>query len=776
MANENIKDTGYEFNGLNLQKEQNKVTELNNKIKNLTKQHEAEMANIKNEFETTIQNQKVKNLETLKQLTKKSLLDKIQLESMAEEKIHSLYLDYLAQRQDAEEKSRMEISQLALDSLKDENTEQAKYRQEGLKAVKASKKKELKELAELEKKIAEKIAKGEDAEAEKKEKKKREDRLKKEVDEETKLAEARAKAREKAERIQKTKGFGSAATSSAGSFANSALKAIQAAKNGSGNKGFAGIVDFAAGMAEALDSQIDTIAGYKSAIDTRLQGWTMSGTKGRLSNLARLTTSAGSYWDQINKEVTGFAGVTPYFKREALTNNISSMVDAGIAANVEQRAFLQTISDKIATTFNATNGTLLRLVRIQEQDTTAARLGMESSLTAFLNSMYETTEYMKDAASSVKTSLEESMALMTGSAAVGYEYQVQKWLGSMYSTGMNQNSVTSIASALGQLSAGQIEGITSGATGNLLVMAANKANLSVADILAQGLDESSTNKLMQAMVNYLGEIYNETKGSRVVQQQMASVYGLTASDLKAAASLSRSSSTVSKSSSNYAQSLSRLAYMASTMGLRTSQGELMSNSWSNLMYTLSSGIANNPALYATYKIGRLMNAAGAGTDLPDIKYLGTGVNLQTSVANLLEAGALGGSLLSGIGQMLINAGSGGLSPTMMLAGSGVLTNTGIHRGGSSGIINSSGITQSTSGMIGNSSSSDVQNATMQNAYDSGNATLEEQQDTSEDITIADVNDNVVLIYQLLQELTNGTSSIKVTVDLDTPSGFTSSLL
>ena len=102
------------------------------------------------------------------------------------------------------------------------------------------------------------------------------------------------------------------------------------------------------------------------------------------------------------------------------------MVDAGIAANVEQRAFLQTISDKIATTFSATNGTLLRLIRIQEQDTTAARLGMESSLTAFLNSMYETTEYMKDAATTVKASLEESMALMTGTAAVGYEYQVQK--------------------------------------------------------------------------------------------------------------------------------------------------------------------------------------------------------------------------------------------------------------------------------------------------------------------------------------------------------------
>ncbi len=102
------------------------------------------------------------------------------------------------------------------------------------------------------------------------------------------------------------------------------------------------------------------------------------------------------------------------------------MVDAGIAYNVEQRAFLSTIKDKIATTFNAFDGTLLRLVRIQQQDTTAARLGMESALTTFLNSMYETTEYMKGVADSVRSNLQETMSLMSATDAVGLEYEVQK--------------------------------------------------------------------------------------------------------------------------------------------------------------------------------------------------------------------------------------------------------------------------------------------------------------------------------------------------------------
>ena len=102
------------------------------------------------------------------------------------------------------------------------------------------------------------------------------------------------------------------------------------------------------------------------------------------------------------------------------------MVSQGIAFNVEQRATLDVMKDKIATTFEATNGTLLRLVRIQEQDTTAGRLGMESALTAFLNNMYQTTEYMEGIAKTVKGNLEEAMSLMTGENALSFEYQVQK--------------------------------------------------------------------------------------------------------------------------------------------------------------------------------------------------------------------------------------------------------------------------------------------------------------------------------------------------------------
>ena len=128
----------------------------------------------------------------------------------------------------------------------------------------------------------------------------------------------------------------------------------------------------------------------------------------------------------MTADITGIAGVSPLIKQSAIAERVASMVGQGIAFNVEQRAVLQELSGKIATTFDAANGTLLRLVKIQQQDTTAGRLGMESALTAFLNNMYETTEYMSNLAASVKGSLEEAMSLMTGENALSFEFQVQK--------------------------------------------------------------------------------------------------------------------------------------------------------------------------------------------------------------------------------------------------------------------------------------------------------------------------------------------------------------
>lgn len=142
---------------------------------------------------------------------------------------------------------------------------------------------------------------------------------------------------------------------------------------------------------------------------------------------------------------------------------------------------------------------------------------------------------------------------------------------------MSSDSVSSIATALGQISSGDISSLTGSGVGNLLVMAANAAGLPIADILQNGLTDSETNRLMKAMVEYLSEIADETKDSKVVQQQIAGVYGITASDLRAASNLSGSVGSISRNSLDYNGGLRQLKRMAGTMYSRTGVGELLGN-------------------------------------------------------------------------------------------------------------------------------------------------------------------------------------------------------
>ena len=440
------------------------------------------------------------------------------------------------------------------------------------------------------------------------------------------------------------------------------------------------------------------------------------------------------------------------------------MVSQGIAFNVEQRAALDVMKDKIATTFDAANGTLLRLVRIQEQDTTAGRLGMESALTAFLNNMYQTTEYMEGIAKTVKGNLEEAMSLMTGENALSFEYQVQKWLGSMYSVGMSQEAVQGLGGVLGKLASGQLDAITSGGQGNLVVMAANNAGLSVADILNNGLNSQTTNQLMDSVVDYLAKIYDQAGESKVIQQQLASVYGMTASDLRAAVNLSRSRSAVSKSGLSYNDAINRLYSMAGSMHKRASVSELLSNAFSNFQYTMSTGIANNPALYAIYSLGTLLQDTVGGINIPTFSVMGNMVDLETSVANLMMSGALAGGMLSGIGSMISAGGGGGITGRGILDALKVKGNNTVTRGTGVSLATTAGLSYSESGaMIGNNAGSDIQNKTMTDANDSSQAQLAEAVETTNETKLSEVYTEVVNIYQLLQDIANGSYTLSVDV-------------
>lgn len=442
-------------------------------------------------------------------------------------------------------------------------------------------------------------------------------------------------------------------------------------------------------LAAQLEKKIDDIASYKGAIDTRLQG----------SNSEKY---AGSYWDQLVRDMTSVGAVNPFFKQEDFAGNIKRLVEQGISFDLKQRAFLMTIQNKIANTFNVADGTLLRLIRIQQEDSTAGRLGMESALNSFLNNMYETTEYLNQVADSVRGSLEEMQALMTGAEAAEVEYQVQKWLGSLYSVGMSQNAVQGISDALGKIAAGQIEGLTNGGAGNLLIMAANDAGLSIADILTNGINSGDTNKLLQAAVNYLAELSDSAKDNKVVQQQLADVFGVKASDLRAATNLVLPGTTNSiyGNSMTYGNMLSQLSAMAGSMGSRTSMAEMMKNFWDNGQYTLAGSMASNPVSYFIYKMAKVVDDAAGGIDLPFLNVMGFGVDLNTTVSDLMRVAAVGSGILGSLGPLISGLGSS-FSGQAMLNKLGIGAGSGlpiVHRGGGgSGGVGAAGGTVSESG-------------------------------------------------------------------------------
>ena len=194
----------------------------------------------------------------------------------------------------------------------------------------------------------------------------------------------------------------------------------------------------------------------------------------------------------------------------------------------------------------------------------------------------------------------------------------------------------------------------------------------------------------------------------------------------------------------------------------------MGNAFDNFQYTMAAGIANNPALYAMYKIAGLFDAVAGGGAIPAFSVMGNMVDLETTVADLMRVGAMGGSILAGIGTMISSGGGGGITGSGILKAAGIYGNNFVTRGSGQGLQTTGGATVSESGsMIGNANGSDVQNATMTNATDSANAQLAEAVDSSEETKLSEVYAEVVEIYKLLQDVANG--GYTIAVDVKNPS-------
>lgn len=406
-------------------------------------------------------------------------------------------------------------------------------------------------------------------------------------------------------------------------------------------------------LSNKLDNVMSTYASYQTAINVRLQG-------------------TDKTFKSIDKMLSGSVGVSPFIKTQTMLDNVSNLVSQGIAYNIEQRAFLQTISENIATTFDAGNSALLRIVRIQQSDSTAARLGLEAQLTTLFNELYANTEYLTNKFDDTASSLIEASATMTNEQAIAFEYQVQKWLGAMYSLGFSDTTISNLANAIGFLGSGDVTSLTDSPINNLLVMATSRIGKSYADILTEGLDAETTNALLQSVLEYVQEIAQSTS-NQVARAQYADVFGLSMSDL--AASLHADVNSLSKYTMSYEDTIRELGSQMSQMNKRLNMASKLENVFDNLLFSLGSGIAESPTMYSIWKITSLIQEQTGGINIPAISVVGSGVDLNTTVENLVKLGVVGISTLGMIPDIIAGIG-GAINPASILSRLGIGTTAG----------------------------------------------------------------------------------------------------
>ena len=392
---------------------------------------------------------------------------------------------------------------------------------------------------------------------------------------------------------------------------------------------------------KAVDDAMDTMTQYTSAINARLQG---------------SDKSFQSALDMISTNLM-LSNITT---QKAVIQKLDELTQHGIVYNVEQRAFLQSITGEIVNKFDIANETLTRLIRLQQSDSTIARLGIEASLTKFLNSQFKDSSYLTGLRETVSSAIFEANSLLSREAASEFEFTVQKWLGSLYSVGVSSNLVNLLAQGIGYLGAGDITGLQSNtALFNLFAMASSRSQgKDLGTLLQDGLDASEANLLLKSAVEYLQEIA-ASSDTNVVRKVYGEIFGATVSDIQALTNLLPSeleTITAQQRSYNQLQQEVRdqIADISSPFSGRLTLAEQMKNILENVQFTTGAAIANNPFTYILYKGISAIEGATGGTPLPDISLFGTGVSLHTTIEQLTKTGIAGFALL---GKFLTSAGN-----------------------------------------------------------------------------------------------------------------------
>lgn len=486
----------------------------------------------------------------------------------------------------------------------------------------------------------------------------------------------------------------------------------------------------------SVEKYIGIYDQYMSGIEARIQG-------------------SGKTFQGMVSTISGAIGSSQYVSQVKVLEKLNSLVEQGIVYNVEQRAFLGTISEKIAKTFDVANGTLLQLIRIQQADSTAARLGMEAYLTQFFNAQFKDTSYMNKA-SSISSNLLGISSQLGRNRSVELEYIAQKWLGSMSSVGVSDSTIQSLAQGLNYLGTGDISGLSSNQSlQRLLVAASSRAGLDFGSLLTGGVDATTANRLFSSIIR-LGQDIARTD-NMVVKSQYANLFGMTISDLTSLLNLSsKDLVSISNNMLSYAGAISEVESQLAKVPSRMHLSERINTMFENMMTTTGMSIANNAVSYTTWIITDLIEKATGGINIPTISVMGNAVDLNATVTQLMKLGIIGANVLGNIGT-IVNGLSGRNNLSLYNWGAEDI----LKRGqGFTGITIGSTQTTSETTYIGSTSSSDIYQSSLASAQESANVDIQGTQKKAEDQQ-AELLEAVKGLYKLFDETFRYGDSVRV---------------
>lgn len=364
---------------------------------------------------------------------------------------------------------------------------------------------------------------------------------------------------------------------------------------------------------------------------------------------------ANETFSSITNKLDSVFGASPIFSMKSVLEKVAVAVEKGINFNVESRVAMQVLSEKVAATFDAFDASLLRLIKIQQEDTTKARLGMENTLTTFLNRQFQDSSYLTDRISSTVTAnLLEATSMYNAEKSMSLEFSVQKWLGSFYSLGVSSGLIQSISSAIGNLASGDITTL-SGNTSmmNLLALASTKGGADFSKLITGDVDATAIDAIFTGLISIVQEITKSE--NKVALTEYSRNFGIAISDLSALRNVSDTTIKALKEQVQTVKSLNEQVDKESTFAKlmeRTGGASLGENLYQNFLYSSGKAIGFSPVTYLAWQMGDILAGALQGVKT-EIAPWGMGVSLTPS--QIVKAAMTTAAALPGLGIMMSNA-------------------------------------------------------------------------------------------------------------------------